>query len=68
MTTLIQEIKTGASRIRNETQEGANTAERVGALLEKIANAIEQTQITGTIEEFNKALKDNAGNTFNPQK
>lgn len=64
---IIQEIKNKASQIRNETQEGANTAERVGGILEKIGEALQQNPLSGTIEEFNKALHDNAGNLFNKQ-
>lgn len=60
----IEELKQGASRVKNETKEGGNTAERIGSLFEKTAQILETTQMTGTIEEFTTSFEKKAGETF----
>lgn len=61
---LIDEIQEGAIQIRNETVEGGNTAERVGGVLLKIGQVLEHGEVTGSPEDFKKALEQSAGDLF----
>lgn len=62
---LIDEIQNGAIQIRDETKEGGNTAERVGGVLLKIGQVLEETGVTGTVKDFKTALDDSAGDLYN---
>lgn len=59
----LEEIKRKALIVKTETKEGANTANRIGGLFEKIADVLEAGQ-TGTIEEFTSSFDKKAGETF----
>lgn len=66
----IEEIKEIALRVKAETKEGGNTAERIGGLFEKIAGVLGQGNEgdTGTMEEFNEAFNKKSGEIFKNEK
>lgn len=59
----IEDIKRESLRVKEETREGGNTAERIGGLFEKIADVLVE-QNTGTIEEFRSSFDRKAGEIF----
>lgn len=61
---LIDEVQKGAIQIRDETEEGANTAERVGGVLLKIGQVLKEGEVTGTVRDFKTALDESAGDLY----
>lgn len=61
---ITDQIKQEALKIANETQPGANTAQRIGNLFAKIAQALEQTKSDGTKQQLIDAFNQKAGKPF----